>query len=1319
MVFNPRESRSPDATLTACPAPRVQAVRRQQSGWFSAAVLPSALLLLPTLLLFGCSGSGGGSTGGAATGTTQAQLLRVEFGRLADVYGYRVTAEGSTIDLYASDVLIGADIEDERGVNDIKRDDEIFHDFIGSDPDTLQPRLFIPRDMNSDAFKAIFEALDDEVREITPMVFGTNAPGRPFGVVPRNAAMRLVFSADLGVDDDFFVRRGSSGQVTGLRNTEAVQLLQVVGDPTLPGAFKPVPTRIIVGSRSLILDPVLLGTEGQQYQTANNAAGLPASPNQLGANMRVALALEGPLALPSLRESQTTGLRGINNSGRPAVVRDFRSGNSADNSADISRGFVRDALPLRLVGEIVMYLEKVDQINEFTQEITVYKNGLTHEIDRGDVFRIIADGSGTVGSEEVVVDPSDDQGFPATQHVRVRIRNIPDLENYDPSNMPGYPSDIGQREAWLVQNAPKAICVCEFRAGSGPGVAGDDPRYFIGFTPEPLPNLNGTLPAPNEFVSPYAGSVVRFTKPVDMSTVKWADTFFFAMRDLTSDASIAEFINSRPNSNNGLGMDPAQFNPAKYRTPYLVTARVFDEDGSQTALRLQPTSGFYLDQAMRNAPTNPTYRFFLHLIADSAEGGIRDLSGNRVDLQGSSAALGNDVVIPFTVDTRMNGPQPFFPDNISINVVRRFADRDEDANPSYYIGSEVQAPGANPIAAGYPLEDLFGGVVYLDGKLLSRPTSRVRIVADNLNQAPVGAQNTVLQWCPPSVSGEAQVAANSSTQVVNAGIQNPLNPYGCRLQTLWREVDLSLSRTDPFDFNLDIEQMYWAPFTGTTLVFDEFDRASLFLGHSEYRPAPCVGDFSSLPSLPSSGLATGFQKNFLWNPEPTGAGTTIESQPTPHAAYVDAPLTVDPSTVVYEINQVNRFLPLPTFQKPYFVFRDERVVEQGNNVGAGSDVAPGTLNPYILSPFEQGQGRRWIDLATGVTFVNSFWNDQPNRQIVATSNADNFTGGLVGNVGLPLLADFWAYCDSSELPAGNGYTALGVNGWQVSVTVQSSPTPNFRVVSAGRPPSPSGPAQCIGPGSSQWNTASGGWTPGGSTNPTATANADNTFYWIMMDALKRQSVITNGFLDINNPHRVPEGFSDQRLGPFYLTGGVSTRPNNVSPVFAYEFDPPLSSMPGGTSVTPQFRAAGVVDGSPWYHQKWIATANALFPADPFTAAARLQLQPTPDNFPLDPYKAGDAHIRKWDTRPIPGSATARNWWTYFYNRTVTGYVSDPNQLVDPSYTLRFAGPNESFTPADVRYVNWRFVTSNNTDADPPVSPAIETFALSYRFQQVQ
>ncbi len=1290
------------------------------AGWRSGA-------LFAALALAGACSKGGGGGTGTATPGSQPELVAVQYGRLVDVYGLVAGTNGETsMDLYQRDVLIGPDINDQRGTNEIKADEDVTYDFISSDPDTLQPRLFIPRLVTSDAFQQAFAALDDQVRTVTPMLFGSNQPGQPFSVVPRNAAIRLTFSGTLGIDDGFFVTRNDQGQVIGLRNTEAVQLLRIASDPNQANAFEPLPARVVVADRQLTIDPVLLGSEGLQYQTVNNAAGLPASPDQIGANIRIAVALDGPLALPRLRPASNGELTGFNNSHRNAIVRDFRSGNASDTSADTQSGFVIDPLPLRILGNLPMYLEKVESFGANAQTVTIYKGGIVHDIDRGDVFSFVALDGTLLGTGEVIAEPFDDDGAPTVQHVGVRIRRVKDLQDHDPRLLSGYPQDEQQREIWLLANAPRAVCAAEFRAGSAAN--GDDPRYFLGFTPKPQVNLDGTSPALNEFVSPNAGAVVRFTKPVDMATVKWADTFFFAMRDLTTTEGIEQFIANRPNSAGGTGMDPSDFRDAKFRTPFLIPARVVDEDGSQTTLRLQPKSGFFLSDALRDAPPTADYRYYVHLISDSADGGVRDLAGNRVDLQGATPEYGQKVVIPFTIDTRRkaNG-EPFAEDNIVANVVRRFADRDEDPNPSYYLPNEVRPAGTAQTAITNRLDDLVGSFIYIDGRLRPRPTTRTRVVADSLNQSPVGQQGTSLAWCPEYVvpgGQENQIASNSATNIVPAGIQNPLNPYGARLQTLWREVDLSLSRTDAFDFNLDIERLYWAPYIGTTLEFDEFDSVSCFLGHAEYRPVPCVGDFSSLPSLPDSGLRTTFQRNFVWNPKPTGSGTDIESQPEPVAVYGGigggVPLVINPSQVVYEPNGQLRYLPLPEFQQR-FTFRDETVVEQGCNSSVGSDLSPTNgYKPYILSPFEMGQGRRVVDVtqqtATFPSFVNSFWNDCPNTSL--TSGADNFTGGLVGSIALPLIADFWTFCDRADLPVGGGYIAFGTNGWQTAVTVQSSSVPNFRVFTAGRPPASSGTGSgsaslCKEPTST--TIATGGYVrnANGSYSPSPSPG-DNTFYWIMMDVVKRQSVITNGFVDINNPHRVPETFDDPRLGPFYLANGHSTVPNTLRPEFSYEFDPPLSRQPSGTSIVAQFRGAGEVDPAPWYWQRWIATVNPMFPQDPYgpaNSSARADLKPSDQNFPLDPYKAGDAHIRKWDTRGTP----ARSWWTYFYNRTVTRYVEDPNELVNPAYLLQFAGPNETFGPHDVRYINWRFVTSNNIDANPPVSPEIETFALSYKF----
>jgi len=1281
--------------------------------------LPSLAVTL-FLVLTGCSRSGGGTTGNLAPGAlAPVTLVELEYGQLVDVYGLRSQADGDPVmELYRRDVLIGRDIEDERPEDSLLTDEEITYDFLPVDPDTLQPRLFITRDVVGSEFADAFDALDDKVRRIAPHLQGTGNPSSPYSVVPRNAAIRLTFSGPIGVDDSFFVERAPWGGVTLVRNVEAVQLLDMAGGT---GSVMPMPIRIVVGERDLIVDPVLMGTEGNQYVTTNNAAGMPASPDSFHANMRLALAVEGPFAIPALRAG-SVGFAGETSNARSAVVSDFRSGNEQDESVDIVRGFLRDSSPLRIVGEIPMYLERVDDIDSLTQEVTVFKNGLAHDIDRGDVLRFLDGASMQLGRGEILEDPVDDRYSPTVQHVRVRIRRIAELEGADPSNLPGYPSELAAREAWLVANAPHAVVLAEFRAG---GYGGDDPSNFVAFTPTPL-EVDGYVPRATEYVSPFAGAVVRFTKPVDMATVKAADTMFFATRDLCDQDAIAEFISDRPfvaNGQNWNGMKPEAFDEAKYRTPHLVAARVYDEDGSQTSLRLQPMVGFYLDGTMRNAPSGVDYSYYLHLISDSADGGIRDLAGRRLDLQDAPSAADN-VVIPFTVDTRSSNGQPVFEDNLAVSVIRRFVARDEDENPSYYLPSEVQGYNQLPVAASSELPDIFGASVYADGRLHARPTTRSRVVADDLNQpeAPqhpsFGAQEP-LAWCPPMVGTERQYGPNSAYALNVVGETNPLNPYGCRLQTVWREVDLGLSRDDPFDFNLDIEQMYWAPEVGSGVVFDEFDRVSMWLGHSELRPAPCVGSFSSLPSLPDSGLARTFDGNFAWNPDPGGNGMTAETWAPRRVAYEDAAMVIDPAQVVFEPNGVHRYLPLPEFQKPYFVFRDETVMEQGGRSSVtGSDLDGDEHVPYILSPFAMGQGRRRVDVAGvpgNVRVVSSYWNDMRNRILDVPAAYDNFTGGLVGSVAMPLLADFWTYCDSSELPAGGGYVALGVNGWQAAFVYGSYPfsqNPAFTVLSGGRPPTPLMPPICRSPGDPQWTIASGGFAPSGAGTP----SSSRAFYWMMMDVLKRQTVLTSGFVDLYNPHRVPEGFADARLGPFFLANGTVNVPPNVLPSMSYATEPALEQLPDGTSFQPLFRGASAVDPSPFYWQAWMSSQTPLF-GEEYDASMRAQLQPTDRNFPLDPYKAGDAHLRKWDTRPVAGSSQARNWWTHLYNRTVTSYVEDPGELMDPLFTNEFSGPNETFTPSDVRYVNWRFIASNNTAAFPPAVPSIDTFTLTYRWQQ--
>ena len=267
-------------------------------------------------------------------------------------------------------------------------------------------------------------------------------------------------------------------------------------------------------------------------------------------------------------------------------------------------------------------------------------------------------------------------------------------------------------------------------------VYGDDPANFLTFTPEPLPQVAGFDPFPGEpslpnvNISPFAGAIVRFTKPVDVDSVKAFDTFFFATRDVLSE-ELHEAFRAK------YGVSEEQFTLAKFVTPHLVDARVFDESGSQNTLRLQPVKGFYLDEEMRQVsppdfinvdlttggvitgtPADPhagitpdgysggavastRLPYFLHLLGGLD--GIKDLSGNSIDFQAETGGV-EFLSIPFFLDGRKReNNNPFFEDNLVVSIVRRYAARDEDPQPSLYQISD-------PNEYQFPMNDTFGGL---------------------------------------------------------------------------------------------------------------------------------------------------------------------------------------------------------------------------------------------------------------------------------------------------------------------------------------------------------------------------------------------------------------------------------------------------------------------------------------------------------------------------------------------------------------------------------------------------------------------------------
>ena len=1036
--------------------------------------------------------------------------------------------------------------------------------------------------------------------------------------VPWHAALELRFTAPLGVDDGELDPAG------------AIRIA--------PRDQQPLPVRVVARGDRLIV--------------------APSPPSGGDTTLQVALAIGGPV------------LPGLDN-----VVLDLELVPATPSSTSVQRG-------PRIVGELGFFLERVDRLGEGVQEVTVFKNGISHDIDRGDHLRLFVQGQSVPAVvTEILSDPTDDNLQPSVQHVRTRVLRSEILERIDPSNLPGYPGNPQSPagEAWLIANAPRAVLVADYQAEQNNGMAvepRDDLRNFVTFTPSPL--VMGSPTAPNENLSPFAGAIVRFSSPINLATARPLDTLFFATRDVLDPVEQQTFIAL-------LNIDPNTFRAEKYATPHLVHSRLFEQSGQQRVLRLQPPLGFYLDEEMRRIDdgqpfANKRFKYYLHIV-----GGQDGLMGqNGLPLEFGNLLPTDHVALPFSLDTRKKvGGAPVFPDNRVATVARRFAALDEDEQPSYYLQNEVQSPGTRFNPNSFELADLSGAVVHLtDGTLSARPTARVRQIVDDLNQWPPPPQNTELRHCPAQIAGEQQVPIATAALKYTSPIQNPLNPYGSRMQAVWREIDMSLARHDPNDFNLDVEAMYWGPFTGVPAVFDEFDRVSLFFGHSENRPENCLGAFSALPTMPRSPAWSRSSRTTTSRTATSPAARCPAQRRTPRSW--DRRLVIDPARAVTEPNGVNHYLPLPEFEAPYFVWRDERVMQQGASSAAGNDALPFGVNyePYILSPFLAGRGRLVTDTPSGPQFNFGAWDNRENFSLAQPSLPDQLTGGLVGSVGLPLMMDFWMYPSLSS---------KGSNGWQISLSVPSSSTPNFRAYSGGG--LVQGTPRTVSPSTPGWQTAEGGYTLTGSrTQPT-----DNAVYWVMADFLKQTTVATAGFVDITDPHRMASAF-DPRLGP-YFAGGL---PQGTTAFFTWDVAHAGEGQVPGTQVAVEFRGAGPVDPQPW-----AAIVNGYNPS-------RFQEQPDPVNFPLDPLKAGDAHIRKFDDRPRTG-APPRNTWTRYYNEIVTDYTSDLNQLMDPAFTMQFAGPTEQFQPEDVRYFNWRFIMQNARD-DAARAPRLDSFVLSYRLQ---
>lgn len=447
---------------------------------------------------------------------------------------------------------------------------------------------------------------------------------------------------------------------------------------------------------------------------------------------------------------------------------------------------------------------------------------------------------------------------------------------------------------------------------------------------------------------------------------------------------------------------------------------------------------------------------------------------------------GNPVV--FSLPEIVLTVEPSQPTEFNGGRVSRFTNEDEEA------------PFGDPVNG--PLPEYFGQHIYDIGLELIRPRPVIRFSA-------TADRTQILPglMAPPPVGG----------------VVEPLVNLGCKLQTIWRYVDVGLAIDDPVDHNIDVERLNWAPLGGQ-IVADHFERFEISLAHAGFAadewinpgPPPFV-------QSPASGLVDFYTTNQL---DPG----------------IDALQVVHPRALGYSVNPGDTFLsdtgtvlipfPLNRNVAPqdvrFYTWRDTSIQTRGG---------PSMITVPPLQWYANSEDclPTMTDMMGNVLLLPFFGvND-------------------VETIGLPLLMEFKTFPDDQ---------ALGLNTFDVSLAVPTGFTrPFFRAFSAG------GLDQTLNEitvDPDLETRANGGFNPNSAPSGQTTPGNDVIFYVGGMDLVVRVSRSYSVWF--------------KTLGPLGVGGIPADLPN---PIFSRPvMEPRLEEQPQGTSITIAFRGADSFNGTP-------------------------------------------------------------------------------------------------------------------------------------------
>ena len=1299
------------------------------------ALIPALGALL--IALAACDGETRvGEVGGADGRLT---LQNVSLGRLVDVYSYQ-RIDPSVADrrdrfnrrlvLVAEDVVINAGIEsqplfDAAGQERTDAD----YEFRPFDRRVGHEELVILWDSRPGSEAANFTralaAAQTGLIELPASYRGQDTSALPIPIVPRNAAVKLQFDGKVPVDQAFFAA-----------NPSAIQLLEFKGDPRVVdpvNAFRELPFRVIPKDDYIVLDTTVLGGEAEGGITTS---GLPASADNVTANIRLAIPARGEVVSSFfVREDGVRNLNDVDSAGRLAVIRDFRSGNLADG---IAGRLAEPEVPM-ILGSLAMGITAVDEqqnivtINKRFNFVPVRgrypfvdgpldANGIplgplstptSQPLLAGDVLTQIInvempDGSFETVSLRAEILQNLEIGTTVGEPLGIALslpggsgdsgqgETIPEIRVRLASVFAGRDS-LGREHAFRANALPTGQdCTVRVRyyeevpmTGASSSVSVSDSewrQFFVRIDPQPAQSST-----PNSSVAPNASLAIEFSKPLDLDLVDNSANLLITNTSIAVE-SFAE-----------------QMGTAKRATMRVVPTRLADLSGDGSVLRLQPPMGFF-----HAANQSETYSFHVRL----GSAGVTDLAGSPVKIFDRPSAPRDSWSVDFSLAQSA-------PANLVAWHSWLFESSDEDGT----------VPGS---------PDLFGQFRLENGRLTGAATVRFSRSADRQRletisrvlrgecwDSDAGAQagfDFTIPSAPPGHPGllywQPQMADTTAFPQLSSvwdfyqqvpqpvgRVVEPHKAQGSRLQMRYLEDDFGLDYRAASEFALDVEQLYWSPFSDANVLYDVFDRYTLSLAHSSKRPDVRCFLFDGICFMDGASMNSSLSTTFADNPLP---GTSL----TPVAA--DKVYAINPNEAFRNANNT-KFVPYPRFDRSY-TWRDSRLVTvdaSGNVIGLGGaqqpdaeptndDTTANVDSPWIASDPDPAFSA--AGLSTWVMDTGDF---------LGTSQRDH------DPIALPLLVDFKVFADQ----ALNGQ-AVGANAFQVAMVGPPSafPAPNLspggyynavgsgfggrdpwplvRVHSSGGEDLVSGNTVTIDPANE--TIARGGptkdagmgapgipvpYTQNTARSLFAAPAGDGMLNWAHADFVRKVSTVTFGFFDTLQPQLADPSIVPATSAPAGFPNLAAIDPTLRINDVVVQLDPPQARQPAGTSVVLEMRGAEAFDKSDVLYDPLSNDAGFDFTdAQGNDVTGRGNLLNV--NYACEAYRYSTANF-------AGAPRVSANRLTRYVTEDQVGLLRDPATGLLP------------------RFLNLRIVMTNNVDVSPALSPSLRSMNIVYRVQSSQ